>query len=335
MEPTVNHLRKTPSLAIPTDPEPTAEPQPSVQPASDEEISRAMGFPGRADQQKFDKTRERVNQRRAAYFNPNAFVKPVDPATLSEEGKAYREKLNTLTRTPTQLNAILGKLDQSFRVSARRQALDYETALVIVREVLAREGANKTKKIWFTDEQKEILVNIIKYFIADPSGAYALHKGLFLYGKFGVGKDMIFRAMQWLCKVTPIDEMQFTEIPCKLFVERYVDYKESQEKGKKGNPIFQYHRGNLLLQDLGEEPQAVTVYAKTYYPMQLLLTERNVAFDKYSHKTHVSSNLGLGPEENALEKDLNALYPPHIVDRFYDQFEAIHFKGDSKRGENC
>ena len=258
------------------------------------------------------------------------FFKPVDYSKLTEKGKADIEKQKAFNRTPTQLEMILSRLDETLRVHHRPQSLSFDIASTVIEKIYGLELSRKNKGRWLDEEQKQVLDNIIKYFIGDPTSPYALHKGLFLYGGYGVGKTFLFRAMQTLCKISPIQTMQFEEVSTKTFVTSWKNFKES--KDKKNNPVVQYGRGNLLLDDLGEEPQTIMSYTNAENPIDELLSERYIAFDRFGQLTHVTSNLGLGESETALEDQLTRLYGSRILDRFNDMFEVILLPGDSKRG---
>lgn len=288
-----------------------------------------MGFPDKSTQDAYDETHKRALARRDKFYQ-TSFVRPVDASKLTEKGRADRASVAAANREVSQLDAILGRLNQDIRVSHRQQVLPFEVAKIVVTTAFEKEMARKKKRVYFTDEQLAIVDDITKYFIGDPSGPYSLVKGLFVYGGLGVGKTMLFRVMQTVCRVTPILEMQFEEVATKTLYERYVTYKESKEK--KNNPLAQYSRGHLLLNDLGEERQTHISYTNEERPMDLLLSERNEAWDRFGHLTHVTTNLGLGDSETALEDQLNKVYGSRILDRFHDMFEIILLPGESKRG---
>lgn len=202
----------------------------------------------------------------------------------------------------------------------------------MVNHAFELKVARKVKGVHFTEEQTVILDNVIRYFIGDPTSIYALHKGLFVYGKFGVGKTILFDVIQELCVCTPVDEMKFNETPSKRYVKDYVDYREGKIKTDPSKKILV---GHLLLNDLGEEQKEIHNYKNVINPIGDLLSERNIGFDQYGYKTHATSNLGLTDEENDEEfliRQLEEMYGSRILDRFYDQFETIEIPGDSKRG---
>lgn len=286
-----------------------------------------MGIPDEQTQKAYNLAHQKAMER---LNNRNSFVKPIDPSSLTEEGREYREKMNRVNQEPTQLEGILARLNKSVRVTYRQQVISFEIAHEVFYKAMAMELTRKNKGMVFTPEQTIIIDNIIKYFIGDPTGPYLLQKGLFVYGSYGVGKTILFRIMQLLCQIIPIPDMEFAETPTKSLYEAYVDFKESKEK--KVNPLSKFSRGNLLLNDLGEESQVVISYKNEQRPMDLLLDERNIAWDRFGAKTHVTSNLGMGDTEDALEKQLNAIYGTRILDRFMDMFNFIFMPGESKRG---
>ncbi|QMW05386.1 hypothetical protein [Spirosoma foliorum] len=323
-------LPQTPSMAppTPTDKELSFPQEPLIDLRhSDEEIKRGLGIPDEETQKAYNDAHRKALERLSS---KGSFFKPVDESKLTEKGKADRQRVAEANRTPTQLEAILSRLDQTIKVNYRQQVLSFEIASVVVEKIYGLELSRKNKASWFTDEQREVLDNVIKYFIGDPQCPYALHKGLFVYGGYGPGKTFLFRAMQTLCKIAPIPDMQFDEVSTKTFVTAWKNHKES--KDKKNDPVIKYSRNHLLLDDLGEEKQVIISYTNAENPIDELLSERYIAFDRFGQVTHVTSNLGQGDSETALEDQLVHLYGSRILDRFNDMFEVILLPGDSKRG---
>jgi len=298
---------------------------------SDEELRQELGIPEPEQQQAYDDAHQRAMRRREQFYNPT-FVKPIDPDKLSDDGKAYRDKMQQLNREPTQLEGILGRLNRRITVTKRHQVLGLEIAQDVISEIFRTELWRKSKTIELTDDQIDILNNIIQYFIGDASSPYPLHKGLFVYGGYGVGKTFLFRAMQTLCEIAPIDDMKFQIESTKTLVQAVIDAKDLKDKDKKGNPMEPYRRGNLLLDDLGEERQKILSYGNQENPIDMLLSERYIAFDRFGHLTHVTSNLGLGDDDDALQKQLTAAYGSRVFDRMCDMFEFVLLPGESKRG---
>lgn len=323
-------LPKTPALAMPTGSDKVPNSEPDTGPKlSDGDLRREMGIPDEQTQKVYKENYDKAMQKMA---NRNTFVKPVDPTTLTPEGKAFREHQAKLSQQPTQLDAILGRLNETVRVQYRPRVIDFATAKKVVMHIYGQDLARKNKGIDFTKEQEEILDNVIRYFINDPDGPYNPFKGLFIYGAYGVGKTWLFRVMSTFCRIVPINEMQFQEVATKTFIETFKDYRDAKDKSKKSNPIIKYSRGDLLLTDLGEEQQIINSYKNEEHPMDLLLSERNIAWDQFGNRTHVTSNLGEGDSDDALSEQIEQIYGTRQLDRFYDQFEFILFPGESKRG---
>ncbi|GAB3988028.1 hypothetical protein GCM10028807_09730 [Spirosoma daeguense] len=307
--------------------EPLSQPEQLTDNNLSDEEKPWTGIPSQQDQERYNENHRRAMEK---LTKKDSFFQPVDHSKLTEKGKEDRARVAAANHIPTQLDAILERLESSVRANYRRQVLGFDIACQVIKRTFEIELSRKSKEIDLSDEQIVVLENIIRYFIGAPNSPYPLHKGLFLYGGYGVGKTFLFRAMQTLCRIAPIPDMQFEEISTKTFVTAWKNFKDGKEK--KNNPVLQYSRGNLLLDDLGEEVQKIMSFTNVENPIDELLSERYVAFDRYGQVTHVTTNLGLGDSENALEEQLVKLYGSRILDRFNDMFEVILLPGDSKRG---
>ncbi len=132
-----------------------------------------------------DQLRERWEARQNLYASHTAD---------SPEVIAYREKY--WQRCQTADNSLL------FVTRQTRQEMDYEVARRKVVELLNERGdqiariENNPAFRWiFTEDEKAIIKNLVKYFINDPTGDYPLAKGLFVYGPPGTGKTELMKVM--------------------------------------------------------------------------------------------------------------------------------------------
>lgn len=246
--------------------------------------------------------------------------KPIDYSRATDHARQYMSRVNQ-SESVSQLDGIINRLTQTIQVHRRRQTLDFDTAKQAVSKVYELELARKGKAIRLGSDQMSILDDIIRYFIGDPASTIPLHKGIFLYGGFGVGKTFLFRTMQTLCRVVPLTGMEFDIVSTKALIQQV-------KEAKTTTPLGQYRKGNLLLDDLGEEAGRaggdIQIYGNTEKVMDVLLSNRYELFDRFNLVTHATSNADVD--------DLEDIYGSRLYDRFCDMFEPVCLSGDSNRG---
>jgi len=177
------------------------------------------------------------------------------------------------------------------------------------------------------DEQnKNITLLIVRYFLRHPefvksemiNNVPGFHKGLFVFGDYGVGKTMLFESLNKIGKKLLLDrgiqDLWFSCISTVSFVNEYMTEVDLPKDVRKLY-LPNYYKGRLYIDDLGFENKAFN----SYELFSDLLFERN----RNSVKTFVTTNLK--PSE------ITARYGMRIGDRLPEMFNIINWKGESYR----
>lgn len=251
--------------------------------------------------------------------------------------KAHMER-HIIPTTPEQAQAeraywhrVWGNKRQtiSTRPPAIKQEMSYDQARKAVW-ILFEERANEiallegnTNFNWdFSNGKGDLIGNIIRYFINDPScrlgsdkdGASVLAKGLFLYGPVGTGKTETIMIMEKFCRNEGLTKA-FTF--CSM-AQIYVNTKSS----KGYNPIEINVQGNRAFDEFGLYLGAVTRFGETIDPTEAIFEERYNRWRKYGQTTILISNQT--PE--TIKPNLS----PMLADRF-KMFTPVLLGGESKR----
>lgn len=87
--------------------------------------------------------------------------------------------------------------------------------------------------------------------------------------------------------------------------------------------ISKYSMHDMVIDDLGREPQTVKSFGDDISAMHDLIHFRYQVFQKMGYKTHISTNLDF--------KELEERYGVAIADRIKEMCEVIVFSGESLR----
>jgi len=198
------------------------------------------------------------------------------------------------------------------------QVMPYEMAKRIVwkmgNEILSQHGRE-----WkIADEQKQVVENMVKYFINDPSCKYDLNRGIYIFGDVGRGKTFLLDLMKAFADAVPITAKRFRKAHCADIADRVLWAKDSTS-----SHLADYQSGGWLFDDLGNEPGAIKTYGNEYQVMERVLVQRYGKFTSGFCLTHITSNDT--PDE--LEKK----YGTRLADRAKEMFNFVFLKGDSNR----
>lgn len=195
-----------------------------------------------------------------------------------------------------------------------------------LKNVFNKEATNyfnsKGRNFEVDEFNKNTLNLICKYFSNDETfetihGA-DLSKGIFFYGIPGTGKTSIFKIIQNISKKFNLKNIWF---PIKTAREVVLEFNIEKQKDFV---IKKYTRGNYLFDDLGAEEQAnnIYVFGKDEIFIRILEFRYNLFISK-GIKTHLTSNLNI--------TEIGKRYGKRVEDRFYEMFNFIEIKGESRR----
>ncbi len=147
-------------------------------------------------QNEIEQAAQSLSERWAAYHAKRAAERSFKTPESTEREREY---WNTVWGTT--------KATAATAMPSLKQEMSFDEARAEMKKIfIARTNELSTLKnapfVWsFSDEQKEILWNLLRWFINDPQSVYPLHKGLYLYGAFGCGKTEIMQLFQRFAEV--------------------------------------------------------------------------------------------------------------------------------------
>lgn len=232
----------------------------------------------------------------------------------SPEVLAYREKY--WQRCQTVDNSPL------FVTRQTRQEMDYEEARRKVVKLLNDRGdqiariENNPGFRWiFTEEEKLIVKNLVKYFINDPTGDYPLAKGLFVYGPPGTGKTELMKVMSLFTVAEKLTKaFVFTSLS---------DVHIKTKTDKSYDPIELNVQFDRCFDEFCRFVGPVNRFGEPIDINEALIELRHERNKRYGQLTHFIANTTPDESENA--------FTAMIFDRLKSMCTSVVFRGASKR----
>lgn len=174
-----------------------------------------------------------------------------------------------------------------------------------------------------TPEINDIYLRALKYYHSDESCGWDLNKGIYLYGVFGVGKTLFFRAFK---AYTEIAGRTFSVITSDQLASRFAKYGfesiddlcvSRKNLNCNGNPI------NLFIDDVGQGANSVKYYGSSTNIIVEILQRRYRCLIEAGFLTHISTNLE--------PREIKELYGEYINSRMKEMFNPVLFPGKDKR----
>lgn len=167
----------------------------------------------------------------------------------------------------------------------------------------------------FTDAEKEILQNLVRYFINDPASKYPIAKGLFVYGAPGTGKTEIMRALHRFAEQEDLQKkFAWTNLS-----ETYTLAKTDKEF----NPIIENVTMNRAFDEFGRYTGAVMRYGDSLDINEAIIEQRYDRWKRYGQFSFFIANV----TPNYLQE----VFSPMILDRLREMCASVLFPGKSKR----
>lgn len=167
----------------------------------------------------------------------------------------------------------------------------------------------------FDEEERERNAYIVKYFINDPTCAFNLGKGLFLYGAPGTGKTEIMRVFEKFCLDNDLSkQFRFTSLS-----DVYTKTKTSNDY----DPVKDNIQFDRAFDEFGRYVGAVMRFGEGIDINEAILEQRYERMKRYGQLTHLIANLT--PNETESQ------FSPMIFDRVRSMCTGVYFKGKSKR----
>lgn len=228
---------------------------------------------------------------------------------LTEKGKRHMEAIKS---EATKSMPIIRDLSQSMEFEAARRKV---WGLFEMRAAHISTFEDRDFSWVFSDEERLIIRNMIKYFTNDKSCEWPLTKGLFVYGLPGTGKTEIMQVMERFCIDNDLPKrFQFTSM-----AETYV--KAKTEKGI--DPITQNIQLDRCFDEFGLYTGAVMTFGESLDINEAIIEARYKRFRQGGQITHFISNM--------TTPEVKAAFSPMIFDRIKQMCTSVYFKGESKR----
>lgn len=250
---------------------------------------------------------------------------------LEEEFAKRHER--RFTRSPEAEQAEIEYWKKVFSEPAKRnqvaiiprkleQAMLYDDARALFNNVLKSRAEqiawidrDQTFKWVYSDAEKQVIRNMLKYFINDPTSEYPLTKGLFVYGRNGTGKTEM---MQAFSRFTIENDLEKTFIYSTMSSE-YTKTKADAEY----DPVMLNSRYDRCFDEFGRYTGPVKRFGDNLDINEAIIEARYDRHRRYGQITHFIANMTPSEAERT--------FTPMIFDRLRSMCTSIEFTGQSKR----
>jgi len=249
------------------------------------------------------------------------------PKPLTETARAYIQKMHDSERAQadTSIAALMGQVQ---RRTAPRHFIPYPytideaypLALSIYRSRLASVG----RQLHWESDTEMIFRELVRYFIGDEHGTLDLHRGIYLFGGFGVGKTLLMKSFQEFTKLIE-DRLSAASVPFTPRTFRFNHAKDiamEVQRTATTESLRQYFSSLRLFDDLGNEEEK-RIYGNDVNAMAEILLARYNAYQCGGPVTHCTSNLA--PHE------CQEVYGDRVGSRVFELFNHVYLDGNDKR----
>lgn len=249
------------------------------------------------------------------------------PKPLTETARAYIQKMHDSERAQadTSIAALMGQVQ---RRTAPRHFIPYPytideaypLALSIYRSRLAAVG----RQLHWESDTEMIFRELVRYFIGDEQGMYDLHRGIYLFGGFGVGKTLLMKSFQEFTKLIE-DRLSAASVPFTPRTFRFNHAKDiamEVQRTATTESLRQYFSSLRLFDDLGNEEEK-RIYGNDVNAMAEILLARYNAYQCGGPVTHCTSNLA--------PHDCQEVYGDRVGSRVFELFNHVYLDGSDKR----
>lgn len=229
----------------------------------------------------------------------------------TEKGLQYIKKVRELIAQPTlkQSNILQPKVD--FEVAKM-------VCWQIIREKLNRDGTR------FSDEGsvKEVIPQLIRYFIGDANGEFSINKGIYLWGDTGSGKTFLMETMQEMVQRLGLHHQSFKIHNTHNIVEQVMLTSNLDTSF--------YVSSSTAFDDFGTEEPIVRVFTNVIKPMTWIIPRAYDKFKNSQQMTHFTSAL---PPYELLKKESTGInqLERRVYERILEMTTSVKLTGKSKR----
>jgi DNA replication protein DnaC len=208
---------------------------------------------------------------------------------------------------------------------ATPQLLDYPTARRLVWAIMKATLGQRQKAMQVDDNNRPVIVQLIKYFINDPDCELDLQKGILITGGVGSGKTFLLDTMQAFTLAAKLPSRHFRTERCVEVADLIRSQNSSDPKatGRAATKLAHLMHGAWNFDDIGHEPLSVKVWGDDRQVMEPIFTRRYTQFTAGDCITHGTTNLG--------KQGLRDYCGDRVADRFEEMFNFILLDGPSRR----
>jgi len=232
---------------------------------------------------------------------------------IHDEGDEARAKLRAYAaqvKAPRRENALVVVR------STRPEKIAYEAAKRAVWKILCERGEQLNRVFTFTDEQKPVVANLVRYFINDPACEYDLKKGIYLYGKIGSGKTEIMQALSRFTKENELSKAFEMSNMAQIYAGCRAD--------KNSDPIAPNTCLDRCFDEIGKDIGPVLMYGEPLDINETLIYARYERNRKYGQLSHFVSNFQ--------PIDIMQMLSERVTSRMKDLCTSIEYPGTDLRG---
>jgi hypothetical protein len=249
------------------------------------------------------------------------------PKPLTEAARAYIQRMQAAEQEAgdTSIGSMMGCVSR--RGPARpfipypytcEEA--YPLALTVYRSRLAAVG----RQLHWESDTEMVFHDLVRYFIGDTEGCYDVHRGIYLFGDFGVGKTLLMKSFQEFAMLIE-ERLARADVPFTPRTFRFNhcrDIAMEIQRTAGTESLKQYFTGTRLFDDMGNEEEK-KIYGNDVNAMAEILLTRYNAYQYGGPVTHCTSNL---PPHECQE-----LYGDRIGSRVFELFNHVYLDGSDKR----
>jgi len=200
------------------------------------------------------------------------------------------------------------------------QVMAYEQARTHMGEIMQERAAHlsqvygRTFKWAWTQEQKQVIQQLLEWAINDEDSSIPLQRGVFLYGSVGTGKSEIMQMLQVFCeRHNENKHFEITNIS-----EMYTDARMSKDYDMRGAITL-----SRCFDEFGRQSGSVMLFGNAVDVNEAIIEQRYNRMNAYGQITHFVSN--------ATPDDIRQIISPMAFDRLRSMCTPLLMPGISHR----
>lgn len=239
---------------------------------------------------------------------------------MNDAEKAYWERVNATQ--PDEVRSVEDVLRGAYCRDARPQKqidrfpISLDDARYIVWQIAKRFMLTERKPFTVDAHNRDVLLDMTKYFIGDDSSSFNLQKGLMICGKVGTGKSFLMKVFRSFASALKNEQRIFRNIGTKQILFEMTEAKNIAAAKK-------YFTGNYCLDDIGAERVEVKIYGDSVSAIEEILFMRHENYTKFGLITHATTNL--------MPDDIEDRYGERVGSRLNEMFNFVILQGPDRR----